>query len=187
LLTEQLDVISSNAWSGRVLVALTLFVFLNTRTAWWVMAGIPVSFLFATLLYYYWFDGSINILALITFIMALGIVVDDAIIVGEDAVTLCEQGLSAEDAAGSAAKRMLMPVLTSAMTTLAAFIPLLIGGGEMGAVIQTMPMVLFCVIIASLIECFLVLPGHLKHSFSHMKRDKKPSARLAFDRAFYSM
>ncbi|MBU2097150.1 MAG: efflux RND transporter permease subunit, partial [Gammaproteobacteria bacterium] len=187
LLTEQLAVIFSNAWSGLVLVALTLFVFLNTRTAWWVMAGIPVSFLFATLLYYYWFDGSINILALITFIMALGIVVDDAIIVGEDAVTLFEQGLSAEDAASGAAKRMLMPVLTSSMTTLAAFVPLLIGGGEMGAVIQTMPMVLFCVILASLLECFLVLPGHLKHSFSRMKRDKKPSARLAFDRAFYSL
>jgi multidrug efflux pump subunit AcrB len=187
LLTEQLDVIFSNAWSGLVLVALTLFVFLNTRTAWWVMAGIPVSFLFATLLYYYWFDGSINILALITFIMALGIVVDDAIIVGEDAVTLFEQGLSAEDAASGAAKRMLMPVLTSSMTTLAAFVPLLIGGGEMGAIIQTMPMVLFCVILASLVECFLVLPGHLKHSFSRMKRDKKPSARLAFDRVFYSL
>ena len=186
LLTEQLAVIFSNAWSGLVLVALTLFVFLNTRTAWWVMAGIPVSFLFATLLYYYWFDGSINILALITFIMALGIVVDDAIIVGEDATTLFEQGLSAEDAAAGAAKRMLMPVLTSSMTTLAAFVPLLIGGGDMGAVIQTMPMVLFCVIIASLVECFLVLPGHLKHSFSRMTRDKKPSARLAFDRAFYS-
>ena len=186
LLTEQLSVIFWNAWSGLILVALTLFVFLNTRKAWWVMLGIPVSFLFATLLYYYWFDGSINILALITFIMALGIVVDDAIIVGEDAVTLFEQGLSAEDAAAGAARRMLMPVLTSSMTTLAAFVPLLIGGGDMGAVIQTMPMVLFCVILASLVECFLVLPGHLKHSFSRMKRDKKPSARLAFDRAFYS-
>ncbi len=186
LLKEQLGVIFSNAWSGLVLVALTLFVFLNTRTAWWVMLGIPVSFLFATLLYYYWFDGSINILALITFIMALGIVVDDAIVVGEDAVALFEQGYSAEDAAAGAAKRMFMPVVTSSLTTLAAFVPLLISGGEMGAVIQTMPMVLFCVIIASLIECFLVLPGHLKHSFSRMKREHKPSARLAFDRAFYS-
>ena len=186
LLKEQLAVIFSNAWSGLVLVALTLFVFLNTRTAWWVMLGIPVSFLFATLLYFYWFDGSINILALITFIMALGIVVDDAIIVGEDAVALFEQGYSAEDAASGAAKRMFMPVVTSSLTTLAAFVPLLISGGEMGAVIQTMPMVLFCVIIASLIECFLVLPGHLKHSFSRMKREHKPSARLAFDRAFYS-
>lgn len=186
LLKEQLAVIFSNAWSGLVLVALTLFVFLNTRTAWWVMLGIPVSFLFATLLYYYWFDGSINILALITFIMALGIVVDDAIVVGEDAVALFEQGYSAEDAASGAAKRMFMPVVTSSLTTLAAFVPLLIAGGEMGAVIQTMPMVLFCVIIASLIECFLVLPGHLKHSFSRMKREHKPSARLAFDQAFFS-
>ena len=186
LLAEQLSVIVSNAWSGMVLVALTLLVFLNMRTAWWVMVGIPVSFLFATLLYFYLFNGSINILALITFVMAIGIVVDDAIIVGEDAVTLYEQGLSAEDAAAGAAKRMLMPVLTSSLTTLAAFVPLLITGGDMGAIIQTMPMILFCVIIASLIECFLVLPGHLKHSFSRMKREQKPSARKAFDQAFYS-
>src|SRR5690606_545054 len=96
LLKEQLAVIFSNAWSGMLLVALTLLVFLNMRTAWWVMVGIPVSFLFATLLYFYLFNGSINILALITFVMAIGIVVDDAIIVGEDAVALYDQGFSAE-------------------------------------------------------------------------------------------
>jgi multidrug efflux pump subunit AcrB len=185
LLKQQLSVIASNAWSGLVLVVLTLFVFLNVRTAWWVMIGIPVSFLFATMLYYYVFDGSINILALITFIMALGIVVDDAIVVGEDAVSLHEQGMSPEDAASGAARRMFMPVLTSSLTTLAAFVPLLIAGGEMGAVIQTMPMVLFCVIVASLIECFLVLPGHLKHGFRKMDRQSKPAFRQAFDRIFF--
>ncbi|ALO44826.1 efflux RND transporter permease subunit [Pseudohongiella spirulinae] len=185
LLKQQLAVIASNAWSGLVLVLLTLFLFLNTRTAAWVAIGIPVSFLFATVIYYYVFAGSINILALITFIMALGIVVDDAIVVGEDAVSLHEQGFSPEDAASGAARRMFMPVVTSSLTTLAAFVPLLIGGGEMGAVIQTMPMVLFCVIVASLIECFLILPAHLKHGFSNMAH-KKPSAfRQKFNAAFF--
>ncbi|HDZ08793.1 efflux RND transporter permease subunit [Pseudohongiella sp.] len=187
LLKQQLEVIASNAWSGLVLVVLTLFVFLNTRTAFWVMAGIPVSFLFATLLYFYVFDGSINILALITFIMALGIVVDDAIVVGEDAVSLFEQGYSAEEAASGAAKRMFMPVFTSSLTTLAAFVPLLISGGEMGAVIATMPMVLFCVIVASLVECFLVLPAHLKHGFTRMNRNQRSAFRDKFDRFFYGL
>ncbi|WP_237132435.1 efflux RND transporter permease subunit [Pseudohongiella sp. O18] len=185
LLKEQLEVIASNAWSGLVLVVLTLFVFLNTRTAAWVTVGIPVSFLFATMLYYYVFGGSINILALITFIMALGIVVDDAIVVGEDAVSLHEQGLSPDEAASGAAKRMFMPVMTSSLTTLAAFVPLLITGGEMGAVIQTMPMVLFCVIVASLVECFIVLPAHLKHSFKQMGRKPKSKFRQKFDAAFF--
>lgn len=185
LLKQQLEVIASNAWSGLVLVVITLFVFLNARTAFWVMAGIPVSFLFATMLYFYIFDGSINILALITFIMALGIVVDDAIVVGEDAVTLFEQGHSPEDAAAGAAKRMFMPVMTSSLTTLAAFVPLLITGGEMGAIIATMPMVLFCVILASLVECFLVLPGHLKHGFARMDRNKRSAFREKFDYYFY--
>lgn len=185
LLQQQLEVIASNAWSGLFLVVLTLFIFLNARTGFWVMAGIPVSFLFATMLYYYLFGGSINILALITFIMALGIVVDDAIVVGEDAVTLFEQGFSPEEAASGAAKRMFMPVMTSSLTTLAAFVPLLLTGGEIGAVIQTMPMVLFCVILASLVECFLVLPGHLKHSFSKMDRHHKSAFRTKFDSAFY--
>src|SRR5690606_32255558 len=107
-------------------VVLTLLLFLSGRVGWWVMIGIPVSFLFATLLYYSLFQGSINILALITFIMALGIVVDDAIVVAEDSVSLFEQGMSPADAAAGGAKRMFMPVLTSSLTTLAAFVPLIV-------------------------------------------------------------
>lgn len=186
LLKEQLRVIFENGTSGLILVLLTLFLFLNGRVGWWVMIGIPVSFLFATLIFYGVFGGSINILALITFIMALGIVVDDAIVVSEDAVTLFEQGMSPSDAAANGAKRMLLPVLTSSMTTLAAFVPLILAGGEMGAIITTMPVVLLCVIIASLIECFFVLPGHLRHAFENTDRNKPSKFRQKFDRWFYS-
>lgn len=185
LMRYQLEVIWENGLSGLLLVVVTLLLFLNGRVGWWVMVGIPVSFLFATLIYYGLFEGSINILALITFIMALGIVVDDAIVVSEDAVTLYQQGLSAEDAAATGARRMLLPVLTSSLTTMAAFVPLLITGGEMGAVIMTLPMVLLCVILASLVECFLVLPGHLKHSLSKMTREQPDSFRSRFDRRFF--
>lgn len=186
LMKQYLDIIMKNASSGLILVIFTLFLFLSGRVGGWVTVGIPVAFLFATLLYYALFNGSINILALITFIMALGIVVDDAIVVSEDAVTLYQQGLTAEDAATGAAKRMFMPVVTSSLTTLAAFVPLLIVGGDMGAVIQTMPMVLFCVILASLVECFLVLPGHLKHSLAKMDRTHPGRFREWFDSRFFA-
>ncbi|HKI74390.1 MAG TPA: efflux RND transporter permease subunit, partial [Pseudomonadales bacterium] len=166
------------------LVVLTLFLFLNGRVGAWVTVGIPVSFLFGTVLYYGLFHGSINILALITFIMALGIIVDDAIVVGEDAATLFEQGASPMDAALGGAKRMFLPVLASSLTTLAAFVPLILTGGELGQVIMTMPMVLLCVIVASLVECFLVLPGHLRHSFEKIDRSKPSRFRTWFDTRF---
>ena len=187
LLKEQLRVIFENGASGLILVLITLFLFLNGKVGWWVMVGIPVSFLFATLIFYGVFGGSINIVALITFIMALGIVVDDAIVVSEDAVTLFEQGMTPADAAANGAKRMLLPVLTSSLTTLAAFVPLILSGGEMGAVITTMPVVLLCVIVASLIECFLVLPGHLRHAFENTDRNKPSQFRQKFDRWFYGL
>ncbi|MGK0225152.1 MAG: multidrug efflux pump subunit AcrB, partial [Limisphaerales bacterium] len=184
LLKQQLDMIFENGLTGLLLVIGTLFIFLSGRVGLWVMVGIPVSFLFATLLYFAIFSGGINILALITFVMALGIVVDDAIVVGEDAATLFEQGYSPAEAAAGGAKRMFLPVMTSSLTTMAAFVPLLLTGGEMGAFIQTMPTVLLCVIVASLIECFLVLPGHLKHAFE--QGQKKPPGRFRpwFDQHF---
>ncbi|XOV87980.1 MAG: efflux RND transporter permease subunit [Pseudomonadota bacterium] len=184
LLKQQLNLIFENGLSGLILVIITLFLFLSGRVGFWVMLGIPVSFLFATLLYYGLFAGSINLLALITFIMALGIVVDDAIVVGEDATSLFEQGLSPADAAAGGAKRMFLPVMTSSLTTLAAFVPLLITGGELGQFIVTLPTVLLCVIVASLVECFLVLPGHLRHSFEQMDRTRPSRFRSWFDARF---
>ncbi len=184
LLKEQLSMIFENGISGLVLVILTLFLFLNGRVGFWVMVGIPVSFLFATMIYYSVFAGSINILALIAFVMALGIVVDDAIVVGEDAVTQFENGLSPEEAAAAGAKRMFPPVMSSSLTTMAAFVPLLIAGGDLGQFIVTIPMVLLCVIVASLIECFLVLPGHLKHSFEKQQQQAPSQFRQSFGAGF---
>jgi multidrug efflux pump subunit AcrB len=184
LLSDQLSLILENGTSGLILVIFTLFLFLNGRTGFWVTVGIPVSFLFATLLYFWLFAGSINILALITFVMALGIVVDDAIVVGEDAMTHFESGMTASEASIAGARRMFAPVVTSSLTTLAAFVPLLLVGGEMGDIILTLPAVLLCVILASLIECFLVLPGHLKASFQNIDRANPGRFRIWFDAGF---
>jgi multidrug efflux pump subunit AcrB len=166
LLGAQLDMVLANALSGLALVALTLFLFLNGRVAWWVVIGIPVSFLLGLALLHLLFGHGISIVALLGFIMALGIVVDDAIVVGEDATTLFESGMPPAEAAITGAERMWIPVLTSSLTTIAAFIPLLLIGGPMGDVILVLPTVLVCVIVASLVECFLVLPGHLRGSLS---------------------
>jgi len=194
LLGAQLDMVVDNAMSGLVLVALALFLFLNGRVAWWVMLGIPVSFMFGLAMFHMIFGHGISIIALLGFVMALGIVVDDAIVVGEDATTLFQQGVPPLDAAITGAQRMWIPVLTSSLTTIAAFIPLLLVGGPMGDIILVLPTVLVCIIVASLIECFLVLPGHLRGSLVHLPLPGVPAPirpkrwyrfdRDRFDRAF---
>ncbi|MDH3645138.1 MAG: efflux RND transporter permease subunit, partial [Gammaproteobacteria bacterium] len=185
LLGAQLGMIVKNGGTGLLLVILTLFMFLNGRVGWWVMVGIPVSFLMGLALFHVVFGHGISIIALIGFIMALGIVVDDAIVVGEDAVTHFEQGKSPMDAAISGARRMWVPVVTSSLTTLAAFIPLLLIGGPMGDIILVLPTVLLCIIIASLVECFLVLPGHLRHSLGKATPPTPNGWRQRFDTAFF--
>ena len=183
MLGAQLAMIMENAVSGILLVLAVLFLFLKSRPAFWVAIGIPVSFMLAMALIYSGFGYGISIISLIGFIMALGIVVDDAIVVGEDIVAHHEQGLSPEAAAVAGAKRMWVPVMTSSLTTMAAFLPLLIIGGVMGDVILALPTVLLCVIIASLIECFWVLPGHLRVSLAKQSKHE-PAWRQRFEAAF---
>lgn len=184
LLGAQLDMVVENGLSGLVLVILTLFLFLNGRVGTWVMIGIPVSFLGGLAIFHGVFDQGISIIALIAFIMSLGIVVDDAIVVGEQTVTEFENGKTPAQAAVDGARRMWVPVATSSLTTLAAFVPLLIMGGEMGAAILALPTALLCIILASLIECFLVLPGHLRSTLSRYKTPDPTSFRARFDARF---
>ncbi|HSG90885.1 MAG TPA: efflux RND transporter permease subunit [Pseudomonadales bacterium] len=181
---EQLTLILENGLSGLVLVIAVLLLFLSGRVAGWVAVGIPVSFLLAMAIFWAVFDGSINILTLIGFVMALGIVVDDAIVVAEDAVSHHEAGLDPKSAAVAGARRMFVPVVTASLTTLAAFAPLLLFGGPMGDIVMTLPTVLLCIILASLIECFLVLPHHLATSLARRDRDRPGRLRLRMDAAF---
>jgi multidrug efflux pump subunit AcrB len=185
LLGAQLRMVGNNALSSIVLVGLTLLAFLNGRVSFWVMAGVPVSILLALVFFDGLFHYGISIIALLGFIMAFGIIVDDSIVVGEDALTLFESGRDPRAAAVEAAERMWTPVLASSLTTLAAFLPLMLIGGIMGAVILALPTALFCVILASLIECFLVLPGHLRASFEKLaKAPRRSRLRQRFDDAF---
>jgi len=185
LIKERTVLLLQNGGGGLVLVVLILYLFLNGRVAFWVAVGIPVSFM-ATLGIMYAFGGSINMLSLFGLIMALGIIVDDAIVVGEDALAHYQEGEDPLKAAEGGARRMFQPVIASSLTTIAAFLPLMMVGGIMGKILFDIPFVIICVIIASLIESFFILPGHLRHAFIHVKRDSedRTTLRARLDRAF---
>jgi multidrug efflux pump subunit AcrB len=161
LIRSRIDLLLYNGLGGLVLVITILFIFLNMRVAFWVAVGIPVSLL-ATLAMMQVSGQSINMVSLFGLIMALGIIVDDAIVVGEHAESRHRAGMAPLDAAEAGAKRMAAPVFCASLTTIAAFVPLLVIGDHIGEIITAIPFVVIAVIVASLIECFLVLPGHLR-------------------------
>lgn len=163
LISERIQLLVNNGLSGLVLVVLVLYLFLPARVAFWVMIGIPTAFL-ATLGLMFFFGGTINMMSLFALIMALGIIVDDAIVVSEDADTHRALGEGPEQAALGGARRMLWPVLAASLTTVAAFIPLMMVGGNIGNILGDIPFVMIMVILASLLESFLILPAHLKHA-----------------------
>ncbi len=183
LIEERIMLLVKNGAGGLVLVVSILFLFLSGRVAFWVAWGIPVSFL-ATLFVLYLAGGSINMISLFALIMALGIIVDDAIVVGEDALAHYQMGEAPLLAAEGGARRMLAPVVASSLTTVAAFLPLMLVGGRIGNVLFAIPLVIVSVILASLVESFLVLPGHLRHSFVHAHNLDPLSLRAHLDRGF---
>ncbi|MEL6947801.1 MAG: efflux RND transporter permease subunit, partial [Pseudomonadota bacterium] len=162
-LTERIMLLVSNGLSGLALVVAILFVFLNARIAFWVAAGIPVALL-ATIGIMWLTGQTINMISLFALIMTLGIIVDDAIVVGEHTATRFSMGDGAYQAAENGASRMVTPVSAAMLTTVAAFAPILVISGVLGQIIGVLPLVVMAVIVASLVECFLVLPGHLAHT-----------------------
>jgi len=183
LIDQRISLLLRNGIGGLFLVVAVLFIFLNGRVAFWVAAGIPIS-LMGMLAVLYMGGGSINMVSLFAMIMALGVVVDDAIIVGEDSFAHFQIGEQPLLAAEGGAQRMLAPVTASSLTTISAFLPLMLIGGIMGNILFAIPMVMVCVLVASLIECFLVLPGHLRHSFHKLHHEKPNRIRQIFERVF---
>ena len=163
LIRDRINLLLRNGAGGLVLVLLVLFMFLHARVAIWVAIGIPAALL-ATFMFMLASGQTINMLSLFALIMMLGIIVDDAIVVGEHSAALRERGFSPVDAAAGGAQRMLAPVMAASLTTIAAFVPIMMIGDVIGQVVHAIPMVVVAVLIASLIECFLVLPGHMRAS-----------------------
>ncbi|MFT6122972.1 MAG: multidrug efflux pump subunit AcrB [Oleiphilaceae bacterium] len=184
LIEDRINLLIKNGLGGLILVVSILFIFLNGRVAFWVAIGIPVSFM-GTLAVLYLLGGSINMVSMFALIMALGIIVDDAIVVGEDALTHYNNGEDPLRAAEGGARRMFVPVLSSSLTTISAFLPLMMISGIIGNILFDIPLVIICVIIASVIECFFILPGHLNHSFrKSFKATKEGSYRDKLDKGF---
>ena len=169
-ITGRLDILLDNGLTGLGLVVLLLFLFLNARTAFWVAAGIPAAMMAAIALMYA--GGiTINMISLFALIITLGIVVDDAIVVGEHADHLARSGLPPVEAAERAAQRMALPVFAATLTTIIAFFGLVAIGGRFGDLIADIPFTVIAVLAASLVECFLILPNHMAHAIAHSAKE----------------
>ncbi len=160
LLDSRMNLLIRNAVLGLVLVFFILSLFLQIRLALWVMLGIPISFLGA-MLFMPALDVSINMISLFAFIMALGIVVDDAIVVGENIFEHRQRGKKYLQAAIDGAREVAVPVTFSILTSVAAFMPLVFVTGALGKFIKVIPLVAISILLVSLIESLFVLPAHL--------------------------
>ncbi len=176
LIDERISLLLVNGMTGLLLVIVLLYFFLPAQVAFWVAVGIPTAFM-ASLGVFWLIGGSINMLSLFALIMALGVIVDDAIVVGEDADAHHRMGEDPKLASAGAARRMLWPVVASSLTTVAAFMPLLMVGGVIGNILGDIPVIMICVLIASLMECFIVLPAHLRNAFLPKKSSAKKTTR----------
>ncbi len=160
--TSRLDAVLNTGALGLVLVFVVLALVFDLRLATWVAVGLPVSFLGAVVLFPA-FGLTFNFVTIYGLIMMIGIVVDDAVVVGESIATERERGLSGPEAAVVGARRVFWPVAVGVATTFLAFVPLLFTYGVVGQVMNALPVVAGLVLAVSLLEAFLILPSHLAH------------------------
>ncbi|MEA2012040.1 MAG: efflux RND transporter permease subunit [Verrucomicrobiota bacterium] len=159
---QRMQLLLKNGFIGLILVLLILGFFLELRLAFWVTLGIPISFLAAIFLMPF-FGVSLNMISLFAFIIALGIVVDDAIVVGENIYDHHQRGDSFANAAVAGAEDIKIPVVFSVLTNIVAFVPLFFVSGFMGKVFSVIPSVVVMIFAFSIVECLYILPAHLGH------------------------
>ncbi len=157
---ESLDLVIQNGTFGLVLVFLTLLLVFDLRIAAWVTLGVPVIFVGA-LIFFPVFDLSINVITLFAFFILIALVVDDSIVAAESMAGARAQGLAGADASVAGVRRVLGPLVVAALTTAAAFAALLPLEGGIGQMFSAIPVVVGVVLLLSVLETSLVLPGHL--------------------------
>ena len=160
---QRLHLLLKNAFIGLALVLVLLGIFLELKLAFWVTMGIPISFL-GGLLFLPLFDVSINMVSMFAFIISLGIVVDDAIIAGENIYEFRQRGANFIEAAKAGARDVAIPISFSIITNIVAFMPMLFVPGAMGKIWKVIPAVVITVFIISWLEALFILPAHLAHS-----------------------
>jgi multidrug efflux pump subunit AcrB len=160
---QRLELLLRNGFMGLTLVLILLTIFLEYKLAFWVTMGIPISFLGA-FLFLPQVDVTINMISMFAFIVALGIVVDDAIVAGENIFEYRQAGMGTLEASIRGAQDVAVPVTFSILTNLAAFAPLALVPGVMGKIWAVIPLVVGSVFVISLVESLLILPAHLAHT-----------------------
>jgi len=189
----RLDLMTRNGKTGLILVVISLILFLNWRVAFWSAVGLPVAFMGTFIVM--WLSGtSLNLLSLFGLIIVLGIIVDDAIVIGENIFRHVENGMDPEVAAVKGAEEVMWPVTIAVLTTIAAFTPLFFIRGQIGDFMGQLPTVVLAALSVSLIEALLILPAHLSHLPSKKKRRKsqqhneaETNRKLTFLRKFRNL
>ncbi len=181
IVRDRLNLLIENGVLGLVLVFAVMYLFFSLRYSFWVAMGLPVSF--AGAFFVMGLLGiSFNMLSMIGLLVAVGLLMDDAIVIAENIAAARARGLSPADAAVEGT-RMIMPgVLSSFATTVIIFLPLGFLAGDLGRILSDMPIVLVIVLSFSLIEAFLILPNHLYHAMQHPQRPNR--FRTAFEDRF---
>ncbi|MBB1371816.1 efflux RND transporter permease subunit [Pseudoalteromonas sp. SR45-4] len=181
-LNARLDMMKANLFQGAILVAIMLSLFLRFKLALWVMLGLPVCFLGAMMMMPV-FGISINIISLFAFIMVLGIVVDDAIVIGESAYTEIERSGGGVEKVVRGANRVATPATFGVLTTIAVFAPFTLSSGPESAFFYGIAVVVMLCLVFSLVESKLILPAHIAHT--HFAPIKKGSWRDRFNTRFF--
>ncbi|MCP4965316.1 MAG: efflux RND transporter permease subunit [bacterium] len=180
-LVNQLSMVLTNGWQGMLLVFFTLWLFFTPRLGFWVVMGLPVSFLGAFILMPM-FGMTINTMTLVGLLLALGILMDDAIVIAENMMVHLHKGKSAMQAAVDATTDVLPGIFSSFLTTVCMLGPLAFVEGDIGTVLGAVPVVLILVLAVSLVEAFCILPGHLGHALRNHAESKQSAFRAGFDR-----
>ncbi|MFT6914492.1 MAG: HAE1 family hydrophobic/amphiphilic exporter-1 [Motiliproteus sp.] len=183
IIDDRINMLAKNAWQGLLLVFAVMWLFFGTRYAFWVVMGLPVSFL-ASAFVLGLFGLSINMLSLVALLLALGILMDDAIVISESIGQQLRQGKKPLQATIDGTQQVARGVFSSFLTTLCIFSGLLSLTGDIGQILVVIPIVLISVITVSLIEAFFILPHHLYHSLSHSTRKTESTFRLRVDTQF---
>ena len=171
VVADRINMLTTNAWQGFILVFAVMWLFFAWRYSFWVSMGLPVSFLGA-----FWLMSlmgvSINMISLVGLLMAIGILMDDAIVIAESIASHIEKGLDVATGTIEGVKRVGIGVFSSFLTSIAIFTGLMFIEGDIGKVLAVMPMVLLATLVVSLVEAFLILPSHLLHSYSNGTEDE---------------
>ena len=179
IVRDRLNLLLKNGIQGLVLVAMTLWLFFSFRFAFWVVMGLPISFL-GTIFFMPMLGLSLNMLTMVGLLIAIGLIMDDAIVISENIAAHLSKGKKALEAAIDGTKEVGMGVFSSFLTSLCMFVPLALLEGDIGKVLKVMPVILILTLMISLIEAFFILPHHVGHSLA--KLEPQNSFRRWFDK-----